>query len=523
MVKATYEIMVDWNNNGSFGDSNEDITADVLRMEWMMGRDFASMLTGRARGGRCLINLDNDRTAGKYNSFNSSSAIFGDILPGRAVRIRATDASGTVVLWAGFLDRINPQVSINIANTALLEAVGPLTFLNQADFDLFLPIKSDQLSGTIIGDLLDAASWPAGDRDIDAGQSTIRQYHFMKSGVLGTRDRKVKWLDAAHKVEETENGFLHEGKTGTVIFEDRTRRLGSPHTTAQVTVSDNPGAGEITYSRITQGDPLKQIFNLFTTTIQNYTVGAVQEIWKHPEAVASHADILTIEPGASYQVVALTPTDAAYDLVSPWTTLVATTDYTANSQTDGLGTDLTGSIGVAVSKFVTAMSITLTNNHATSTAYITLLRARGQPVNLDNPILVLAQDAASQGKYGIRQFPVPAELVRDSTEGQDHVRALLEIYKDPRPQVDVTINANRDATHLSHVLRRAVSDKINIEALTADVDLGIDTGFFMESMHHVVDKNEFHNVTWSNSSIEATSPWWIMDTSELGATTGLFY
>lgn len=535
MVTATYEVMVDWTGDGVFGDANEDITGDVLRMEWFMGRDYPSMLNGRSRGGRAFITLDNDSNNGKYSSFNTASAIYPNVLPGRKVRIRATDATGTVTLWQGFLDRINPQVQVNGINTALLEAIGPLGWLARADFELFLGLNTDQLSGTVIGDLLDAVAWPAGDRDIDAGQSTIKIYDFGREGTFGTRERKINAVTAMHKVGDTENGFLHEGKTGTVIFESRDRRLQAPYTTSQVTISDSPGGGEITYGRITQGDPLKQIFNLFTTTIQHYTVGAIQVISTHPEAVASHAYQLSIEPGETYSVDARPPLDAVYELVSTWTTLAATTDYITNSQADGLGTDLTASMGVTQTPLGQSLFISITNNHASSTAYLTLLQARGQPLNFDNPLLILAPlpsggdaiDAlgrASQTKYGMRQFPVPASMVRDSEEGRDHVRWLLSVYAEPRPQIDVLIHANKDADHLSHALRRSVSDQITIDADSIRTDLGLTAHpLFIESLHHVVNSKFEHTVEWSCSSLEAVEPFWALDTCKFDTTTAFHY
>src|SRR3990167_3594732 len=152
---ATYDWMVDFNANGTFGDANEDITADVLRSEWRMGRDYASQLTGKSRGGRMILNLDNHTNAGKYNSFNTASAIYGSILPGRKVRLRATDCTGTVTLWQGFLDRINPQVPVGAARLALFEAVGPLIFVGQPWNDVFLEMVTNELTGTVVNGLLE--------------------------------------------------------------------------------------------------------------------------------------------------------------------------------------------------------------------------------------------------------------------------------------------------------------------------------------------------------------------------------
>lgn len=514
---ATYDWMVDFNANGTFGDANEDITADVLRSEWRMGRDYASQLTGKSRGGRMILNLDNHTNAGKYNSFNTASAIYGSILPGRKVRLRATDGTGTVTLWQGFLDRINPQVPVGAARLALFEAVGPLIFVGQPWNDVFLEMVTNELTGTVVNGLLDMVDWPAGDRDVDAGKSTIRRRRF------GGPQARVSVLDSLHRIEETENGFLHESLDGKVIFEDRDRRLKAPYTVSQVTVSDAPGAGEIVYSKITQGDPLKQIFNLFQTTIQLDTVGAVQVLWT---MFVDATDTYVILPGQTRQVIAAFAADEdVITGVNAWTTPVATTDYTANSLADGTGTDLTASIGVAVTKLANRMEINLTNNHASLPAFITFLQARGTPITRRNPVLVLAQDATSIGKYGRRIWPIPAELVRDSQEGEDWVNWLLSQYKDPRPVLSVTIWANRDATHLSHVLRRKVSDRITIVASGSNTQLGINQDFFIETVHHTIDQNHLHWVTWECSGIPGSGgfPFWTLGVGQLGITTGLHY
>ncbi len=757
MVTPVHEYMVDWGNTGAFGDgADDDITGDVLQSEWFMGRDYASMLTGRSRGGRAIITLDNDSNDGQYNSFNTSSPITGDILPGRKVRIRearggysaiviadspvgywrfnessgaAVDSSGNgnngtvtgatqnvasliiestgagisfdgasgdvdmgsaaaldnafnsggsveawvqantdgegstgivvskgsweltieneanglmsvtfsascvitdgiwrttdlviitkqphhivltwdsaspttapliyvdgvsvavtetqtpvgafnsdaggaliignraaddltfdgtidepalysdvltavevlghytaggVIQWTGFLDRINPQVSVSAINTALLEAVGPLAWLARADFMLFLPVATDQDSGSVIGDLLDAVSWGTSTggllqsdvRDIDTGKSTIKAYYFRKNGAFGSRDRTVNVTKAMRKVEDTEIGFLHERKNAGIIFENRERRLASPHTVVQDVFSDNPGAGEITYGRITQGDPLKQIFNIFTTNIQNFTVDSVQDIWTHPNATASDADIPTIPAGESVIYVALADDAAVYSTVSVWTTPASSTDYTANAQADGGGADMTSDVGIAVTKTGEVMIITVTNNHATDTMYLTLLKARGQPLKLDNPVLVFAEDATSQAKYGKRQFKVPAELVRDTVEGKDYVEELLSVYKDPRPLVTITVYGNTNDDHMRAMLMRSVSDRISIVATANSTDLGISQDMFIESIRRSVTQNHLSTVVYSCSSVATVAKAWVLGTGILGSTTGLYY
>ena len=49
-----YNVYVDWNNDGDFSDSNEDISADVTAVTARLGRNFASQLTGEAIAGNML-------------------------------------------------------------------------------------------------------------------------------------------------------------------------------------------------------------------------------------------------------------------------------------------------------------------------------------------------------------------------------------------------------------------------------------------------------------------------------------
>jgi hypothetical protein len=36
-MPATYTVAIDWNDDGDFTDSGEDITADVLALRWRLG------------------------------------------------------------------------------------------------------------------------------------------------------------------------------------------------------------------------------------------------------------------------------------------------------------------------------------------------------------------------------------------------------------------------------------------------------------------------------------------------------
>jgi hypothetical protein len=506
MVKPTYDLRVDWDNDGDFLDTGEDVSSRVARLEWQRGRDNASALTGRSISGKLTAMLDN--RSEDYSSFNTSSPLAGNVLPGRKVQLKTTSPSAT--LWTGFLDRVVPRPSLRGPKRAQLVAFGPLAHLNQRR--VYLAMKTNILTGQAINDILDEAGWPAGDRDIDTGQTTMAR--FWIDGLYT--------LEALRIVERTESGFLRETVDGKIRFEDRHRRLKAPHITSQATFSDAVAAS-LKYSDPVQEDPLPFIFNSFEAQIRRFTVGSLATLWTLPE---SGANSPLIAQGETRTFFAEYPTPVAASdaiAVEAWTTPVATTDYTANSASDGSGTDLTSDMGIAVTKFATLMKIAVTNNGSVA-ASLTLLKARGTPVTIDDPVKVTAEDATSQAKYGERTFPLVDHFIPDTEEGQQWADFNLSIYKAEIPVLRIGVPANVDAAHLAEVLDRDISDRVRITATSVGTGLGIDEDFFIESAKHIVtEKLRTHEVAWELSPASGYSGFWILGTSKLTSESVLAY
>lgn len=108
MPNADYEICVDWDNNGNYTGTYDDISADVLIMNdtalvWSRGRNKQ---VGTSEAGTFQFSTKNDD--GKYSPEKVSGVLYGKLLPGRPVRLRATYDATTYDLWHGFITRITP-------------------------------------------------------------------------------------------------------------------------------------------------------------------------------------------------------------------------------------------------------------------------------------------------------------------------------------------------------------------------------------------------------------------------------
>jgi len=514
-MAGSYTLLVDWNDDGDFTDSNDDITSDVLSVSWERGRDYASQLQGRSKAGKLTATLIN--TAGKYSPSNTSSALTGTILPGRSIQLQAGSGSfpytfpvafNDGVRWQGKLDRIRPAPASKGRKTATLTAFGTLGYLNQ--FETQLASQTNRRTDQAVGDILDNVGWDsADDRDLDTGQTTISR--FWMSG--------KKTIDALRLVEEAEAGFIKESKSGQIAFESRYHRLTeTASTSSQGTFTDADGAAH-TYTQISQTDPLSTIINHVEAKARTFNTASLAVLWTHPETGSASP---TLAPGEAKTFEAEFPNpDAANNAmeVDAWTTPAATTDYLLNTASDGTGTNTTGDITLTQSKTAERMAITLTNSATGSDGYITKLQARGTAVSTKNPCIVRAIDTTSQSSYGDRKYVAKTKFIPTTSEAQDWCDYHLLIYASPIEILSMTIPASAPG-NIGQALTRDLSDRITVTA-TNDSKLGISADFFIESEKHVVSAGGQQHITvWQLSPASGGySQFWVLGTSVLGTST----
>ena len=512
---GSYTLLVDWNNDGDFTDANDDITGDTLSLSWSRGRDYASALQGRSVAGKLSAVLIN--TAGKYSPTNTSSALTGDIVPGRSIQLQAGSGSfpytfpvafNDGVRWQGKLDRIKPAPASRGRKTATLTAFGTLGYLNQ--FETQLASQTNRRTDQAVGDILDDVGWDAADdRDLDTGLTTISRFWMSRK----------KAIDALRLVEEAEAGFVKESKSGQIAFENRHHRITqTASTTSQATFSDADGATH-TFEQISQTDPLSTIINHVEATARTFDTASVAVLWTHPETGSASP---TLAPGESKVFVAEFPNpDSANNAmeVNAWTTPAATTDVLANSASGGGGTNLTGDLTIAASKTAERMEITLTNSATGSDAFITKLQARGTAVSTKNPCIVRAIDTTSQSSYGERKYVAKTKFIPTTSEAQDWCDYQMAIYGSPIEILAMTIPASAQG-NIGQSLTRDLSDRITVTA-SNDSKLGISADFFIESEKHQVSAGgKEHSTVWQLSpATGGYSQFWVLGVGVFGTDT----
>lgn len=467
-----------------------DETAQLVSAEWRRGRDYAKNVIARASAGAFSALLNNP--SGRYASFNASGPLYGNLLPGRKVRLRST-APTAALLWQGFLEEILPSrgPQSGFAPQALLRAAGPLKWL--AERRAATSVATSITTGAAIGKLLDDAGWPLSERNIETGQITLSRWSIGYDG-------ETNALSRCQDIEDTEFGFLTESKDGKIVWQDGSHRTGL---TSQATFSD-AAAATLSYEDIQQADPWGEVFNFFGADVYYFTVNAIATLWtlsgETPSIVAGATKVFY----ATYPTAG-SPTDA--DGVNAWTLPAATTDYTANTQANGLGTDKTAQIFIdpnVLTDLTNQLRISVRNGDA-GTVFLTLLRARGTSVTRRQPIRIVSEDATSQAAYGKRTFPLESKLYPDTIVAKTYLDTALAKYKSPRAVLAFAYKANLSSSHMTQALTRDVSERITLVAnntAASGAQLGISAEFFIEAEHHhlVMDGSK-HDVRYTVAPI----------------------
>lgn len=428
------------------------------------------------------------------------------------------DAEGITnyLSWSGRLDSIIPAAAIGKVPSATLTAFG-----NLATWQSGKPRttrQTDITTDAAIAKLADDIGWPAastGARAFESGQETMPFWFFRSSP-----SAKTNALQQAQDVEDTEMGWFRESERDDVVFEDRHFRLTGDRLVSQASYSDDPAdSGAITYRAIPQQDPIKDVYNRITAQVPTQSLASLATLWTLASVGANSP---LIGPGETQYFLAEHPTpDAVNGVIGAVWTTPDINDIVANSASDDSGTDLFSDLTIAVTKGLDVMVIALTNGHATLSAFITALKARGQAVQEGNRQSVEWFDQTSIDDFGDREFQLRAKFLGSMQEAVDQARYAVALNKDMVPKMKLVVLASKDSAHTKEAGIRRLSDRITAESDTA-TKLGIkDLDMFVEGIEHKINGGFSHTMTLTVSEASASGGKVIVLDTGPGLDTGI--
>ena len=189
--------------------------------------------------GTCSVVIADSQ--GAFNPENTASPFFGLIQPLRKITITATDPATGIVwaMFAGYTTGFNYQQSrdVGIVSTTTITAVDGFRLANLATLTTVAGSSAGDLSGTRIGQILDAISWPASMRNIDAGSTTVQANPTTSATALAK----------LQQCTDSEYGSIYIDASGNMVFQDRAFTSSSIAATPTVFADDGSG---IPYSQV---------------------------------------------------------------------------------------------------------------------------------------------------------------------------------------------------------------------------------------------------------------------------------
>lgn len=179
----------------------------------------------------------------------------------------------------------------------------------------------------------------------------------------------------------------------------------------------------------THPDRIQEIINHVVVVLKPRVVQAEQDVWLY-------GFIPQIGAGVTKTIWAALqdpcPTTTA-GIVQP----AATTDYTANTQADGGGTDKTAQISIVITRFTNAVILEVTNNDA-SAVYLTKLKLRGTPAKEQDEVIIDKFDQTSIDAYGEHPaggYSIENKYLSDETYAGTLAQQLIDWYKEPLDRI----------------------------------------------------------------------------------------
>lgn len=448
-MAADYTYQIDWNGDGDFSDTGEDVSARVLRrttIDLRYGRDQARQLAPTAPG-EASFELNN--VSQDYSPENGSSPLAGLVRPGRQVRIQATLGGDDYGLLLAFMDdfRVRRNTGERSVQLTCVDALARLRGVR-----VTTGVHAGLTTGQAIAVLLDAAGWPQDLRDLDPGATTIPWF----------------WLEDVDAYDALQQLLASEGPgalatvdiDGQVVFRDRHHRLlRSASTTVQATFRDT-GSEPLFSSPVDYDHGWKDIVNSVSFSVPMRTgAGTPQVVWS-TQGQRSIADGETLAVSAS-------SSDPFTGALVP----VAGTDYQLVS----------GTVQVSLSR-TSGQSATVLVKAVGGPAVIADLQLRARPLTVTSTVQVTAQDPLSIAQYGRRSLPSTHDPVWASLPDAQALCYLILAQRAERlPVVTFTVLPAND-TRLTQQLARDLSDRIRI----VDAELVLDDEFFLEQIQHTL-------------------------------------
>lgn len=419
-------IKVDWDEDYVYDPYNE--APNCTDLVTMRGRQHFIRLGGegyeRPRPGRCTLLLKN--TDSRYDPFNDSGDLYPNVGPGKAATIGFRDGiDGTDYdLFTGVVDSIEP-VKRHGLDFVRMKLVDGWEWLQSED--VYINVQENQDVGTLIGLILDDVDWPSlWGRSLATGDLIVPYW-------WATGESAAALI---HGLASAEGGYFYLAGDGTATFTNR-----NAESAEQITIDESEMHEDM---HIPQ--PWEVVKNRYEVVVYPTTEEVNKEVWSlgtTPEITAGSNLELWVNLRYENRPVVATSI----------TTPVATTDYTANAAEDGSGADMTSDFDITVDTLLgETVKITITNNHASTTGFVTFARLRGDIIDIPHTFKLVSDESGSSQPRVFKHDLRAVQEVVDAEVQLTYLSSLLgTVHQYPRVAITERFNEQYGADLTQYV------------------------------------------------------------------------
>jgi len=357
-----WSLEVDWDQDGAFDGTNE--ASRMIGFDMFRGR--RNYLRPRGQGfepiqtGSLTVELDNHD--GRYDGWNTSSPLYPNVTYGADVRFRVRDMSSTdTTPYSVFYGVITDIKTSGYGHDAKVTLYVKDGWYYLRDYTARVALTENIAPDVAHGLVLDYIGWPTRwGRDLATNGDNIKFFWASGNKQAGT------------VIEDVSNsfvGFFFIAADGKATYIPRSVATSSVFDYDQATIEKDIGLPQ----------PFEARRNI--TRIKSYprTQAATDIVWQ------LLGDTPSVQSGTDNEEIIwanYTRSDLAVPVKDPITP-ISSTDYTTNTQADGLGVDKTTQTVVIMEDFGDTAKLTVINISG-GDFFITKLQIRGDAVFLQN-------------------------------------------------------------------------------------------------------------------------------------------
>ena len=412
-MTTTWTIAVDWNKNGSFTDTYDDVTDHVISANWFLGMRKSYQDTAD-NNVLSLVLRNDDR---HYSPEYGSSPLTGLLVPFRPVRIQSNDGATLRTHWTGWIESIQPTVNLNGQRIVQIVATGAMQLFKAAETKIPLQVnkRTDEIIATLLAEV---PGMPTAVLDQGTQTLTVAGDNWVRQG--GYTDAEEDTFDVYHAISDTtavERGRFFFDRLGQPLFWNRHHLLIEQSVAA--TFNDSMTDLAYTFAGI---DECK---NEIAVVCQPRSIGVstTDILWQLTDAV------ILVQAGQTRKIYIKYQDDSANRIGGQSVTLTdvvfeqgtATSSITANAN----GAELT---------FVNSGSVD---------AIVTSAIVRGQKITTFDRLEATSKDQTSIDAYGRRTMRINLPASSNFADAQD----IADFERIRRSQPRGTVSALKLVSH----------------------------------------------------------------------------